>query len=169
MRSAEILFRFTVFEEFLKHVQELALRSDLSILSKKPHADKQAKYSDIFSNGYESFTEFVLAREIQQLEYAPFKDKADYFKTNFTIEIPHLKELSVIKKLRNKIAHGNPIEAITVEDVSEQKTDQTKSPGKILFPLDDVEERIASFLSKSMRSIFEQAAKRYPKVFLRTL
>jgi hypothetical protein len=159
MTSAEILFRFTIFEDFLKHTHGAILQADTSILARigagnteKKQKPKTATYVEIFSGPFQEFAETLINEEVNGQDYAGIERRLEYFK-NLGIDLTRWRnDLTVISDIRNKIVHGNPLEAITTDDVKH-------------LPLENIQTEVAKILKEVMKFAFEKAQRDYPGKF----
>lgn len=152
MVSAKILFFVTIFEDFLKHVHAATLNADTKILaSSKPK--RQSTYDEIFLDSFEQFKTQQICREVEELDKQGMEKRLDYFAQHLQIDFGKeriwLEEISYI---RNKIAHGNPLEAITKEDTT--------------MPLENIQTTITKIIREAMRFAFDKGQSKHPRHFL---
>lgn len=153
MTSSEILFRVTIFEDFLKHVHAVILKANSSVFS-SASPTKTANYEEIFSESFDNFKEQQICREVEELDRQGMKLRLEYFAKHLGIDLSKLREsLIEISDIRNNIAHGNPLQAI-VRD-------------KPILPLDDIQKAVAETIKKAMSITFSSGNTRYPKYFRR--
>lgn len=149
--SAEILFRFTMFEGFLKHVHAAILHDNPKLFS-TVRPKREATYKEIFADSFERFKEQQICREVSELDNVGMKNRLDYFAEHLLIDLREYREALIeISDLRNKIAHGNPLEAIT--------TDDTK------LPLKGIQDEVAKVIAGAMSAAFKKAQEMYPRRF----
>jgi hypothetical protein len=152
MVSAEILFRVTIFEDFLKHVHSQILEANPKILS-AANPNKSATYKEIFADSFQAFRAQQICREVDEIDRLGMKKRLDYFKHHLGIDFGKLRETVIeVSAIRNKIAHGNPIEAVSTEDTS--------------LPLNNIHEAIAKTLKEAMELAFYKSQSLYPHSFL---
>jgi hypothetical protein len=150
MVSAEILFRVTVFEDFMKHAHALVLGANTSILS-NARPSRQASFAEIFGS-FDTFKEQQICREVEELDRQSMEQRLDYFGKYLGIELgKHKSPLIEIAGIRNKIAHGKPLVAITRDDTT--------------LPLPGIQGTIAKIIRDSMKSVFFEAEQIYPHQF----
>jgi hypothetical protein len=153
MVSAEILFRVAVFEDFLKHLHAEALSANPKVFA-DASPKKQAAYGDIFSNSLASFVEQQICREVEELDREGMEKRLDYFSRHLGIDLgKHRNPLLEISEIRNKIAHGKPLEAITKDDTT--------------LPLQGIQKSVAKTIRAAMKLAFDKAESKDHQRFLR--
>lgn len=152
MASAEILFRFTIFEDFLKHVHAAILVADPKVLA-VTSGKRTATLGEVFAGSFDQFKEHQICREVEELDRQGMEKRLDYFLRFLGVDLTKFgKLLTEISDVRNKIAHGNPLEAITKEDTS--------------LPLEGIQNHIAKVVRDAMRFTFERGRSAYPQKFV---
>jgi hypothetical protein len=150
MVSAEVLFRVTVFEDFMKHAHAVVLGANTAILS-KARPSRQASFAEIFDS-FDSFREQQICREVEELDRQSMEQRLEYFGKHLNIELgKHKTSLIEIADIRNKIAHGKPLVAITKDDTT--------------LPLAGFQGTIAKIIRDAMARVFFEAEQRYPSHF----
>jgi hypothetical protein len=153
MISAEILFRVTMFEDFLKHVHAAALSANTKIFA-SARPSRQIACEQVFSVSFNQFKEQQICREVEELDRQSMEQRLDYFAKHLGIDFDKKRKWIIeISDIRNKIAHGNPLQAITKEDTS--------------LPLDGIQGAIAKIIRDVMHFSFEIGKSAYPQTFRR--
>ena len=151
MISAEILFRITVFEDFLKHVHAAILDADPSILASAEPL-KSSTYKDIFAEAFDQYKEQQICRAVEELNRQGMKKRLNYFKEHLQIDFASNRErLIEISDIRNTIAHRHSLEAITKGDTS--------------IPLKELQTTVATVIRSSMGLAFQKGKTKYPHYF----
>ena len=149
MISAEILFRVTIFEDFLKHVHAAILNAEPTILA-SANPKKSRTYKDMFSRSFDQFKEEQICCEVEELK--GMAKRLNYFGKHLRIDFGNYrKPLIEISGVRNRIAHRHPLEAI--------------APGETSIPLDDLQRSVATAIRASMRLVFQKGRSEYPGYF----
>ena len=152
MVSAEILFRVTIFEDFLKHIHANILRGNPAILG-SANKNRTASYADVFSTPFEQFKEKEICREVKEVDRESMKYRLDYFAKHLGIDFKKERQwLIEISDIRNKIAHGKPLEAITKDDTT--------------IPLPDIQNTVAKTIYAAMLTAFNMGKSKHPAYFL---
>jgi len=147
--SAEILFRVTVFEDFLKHVHAVILSAEPTILA-RANPKKSRTYKDMFSRSFDQFKEEEICCEVEELK--GMANRLNYFRKYLRIEFANYqKPLVEISGIRNRIVHRHPLEAI--------------APGEATNPLDELQRTVANVIRASMRLVFQKGQSKYPDHF----
>ncbi|HUD48400.1 MAG TPA: hypothetical protein VMR33_16320 [Candidatus Baltobacteraceae bacterium] len=154
MTSAEVLFRVTVFEDFLKHVHASILRASPKILSASNSNSKRSiALKEIFSLPFEDFTDNQICHAVEQLDRQRMSQRIEYFAKYLGIDFASQgKYLIEISEIRNKIAHGNPLQALTQDYTT--------------LPLKGIQGTISNKIKSAMQFAFEQGRSAYPRNFL---
>lgn len=152
MISAEILFRVTIFEGFLKHVHAVMLKADSKIFtSAKPK--RQTTYDEVFSGPFDEFKEQQICREVEELDRQSMEQRLDYFAKHLGIDFDKKRKwLIELSDLRNKIAHGRPLDAITKDDTT--------------IPLPGIQAAIGTIIRDGMKFTFDKGRQKHPHEFL---
>jgi len=151
MTSAEILFRVTIFEDFLKHVHATMLSADTKIFA-SARPQRESIYEEIFSKSFEEFKEQQICREVEELDRQSMKQRLVYFKKHLKIDFGDKGKLLIeISGIRNKIAHGNPLEAITKEDTT--------------ILLKGIQAQFATIIRDAIQHAFREGYKMHPRYF----
>jgi len=152
MTSAEVLFRVTVFEDFLKHVHAAILDANPQILAAS-NPKRQIDLKDIFSHSFGDFKDSQICREVEQLDRHKMSQRIEYFATHLGIDFAKQgKHLIEIAEIRNKIAHRNPLRAVTKDDTT--------------LPLKGIQGAISNRIKRAMSFAFEKGRSAYPRNFL---
>jgi hypothetical protein len=153
MLSAEILFRVTVFEDFMKHVHANMLKGNPGILGLTDRS-RTVTVADVFSPGFEQFKEKQICREVKKVDRESMSYRLDYFAMHLGIDLEEKRRwLIEISELRNKIAHGSPLEAVTKDDTT--------------IPLAELQKQVANTLRDVMSAIFDKAQAKDTALFLK--
>ncbi len=152
MVSAEIVFRVTVFEDFMKHVHANMLKGNPAILG-LTNKNRSATFPEVFSPNFDKYREGQICREVKEVDRESMKYRLDYFAKYLGISLDKKRQwLIEISDIRNKIAHGSPLEAITKEDTT--------------IPLSDFPTTVAKTLRDAMSTTFDVGRKKHPSHFL---
>jgi hypothetical protein len=152
MVSAEIVFRVTVFEDFMKHVHANMLIGNPSILG-LTNKKRSVTFPEVFSPNFDKYREGQICREVKEVDRESMKYRLDYFAKHLGISLDKKAQWLVeISDIRNKIAHGSPLEAITNEDTT--------------IPLSEFPTTVAKTLRDSMSTTFDAGKKKHPSHFL---
>jgi hypothetical protein len=147
-----VLFRVTILEDFLKHVHAAMLSADTKIFaSAKPK--RPTTYEEVFSGSFEQFKEQQICREVEELDRQGMEQRLDYFAKHLGIDFDKKRKWLVeISDIRNKIAHGSPLDAITKEDTT--------------IPLPGIQGAIATIIRDAMQFAFDKGRTNHPRHFL---
>jgi hypothetical protein len=152
MTSAEVLFRVTVFEDFLKHVHAAMLDANTRIFCALK-TDRQIGLKDIFSESFEDFKDNQICREVEQLDRKNMRQRIEYFANYLGIDFADEGQYLIeIAEIRNKIAHGNPLLALTRDDTT--------------LPLKGIQRTISNKIKGAMEFAFDKGQSAYPRNFL---
>lgn len=151
MVSAEILFRITILEDFLKHAHAVILIDDTKLLT-RVCPDRSSTNEEIFSGSYEQFKDRQICREVDELDRRGMRQRIVYFKKNLGIDAgKNCNELIEISKIRNNIAHRNPLAVITKDDTA--------------LPLENIQRTVAKIIRNAMHTVFVQGMVKYRSGF----
>ncbi len=152
MVSAEIVFRVTVFEDFMKHVHANMLKGNPAILG-TTNKNRSATFPEVFSPNFDEYKEGQICREVKEVDRESMKYRLDYFARYLGINLDKKRQwLLEISDIRNKIAHGSPLEAITKEDTT--------------IPLTELQPCVAKTLRDAMSTTFDAGRNKHPSYFL---
>jgi hypothetical protein len=152
MVSAEIVFRVTVFEDFMKHVHVNMLKANPAILG-LTNKNRVVTFPEVFSPNFDKYKEGQICREVKEVDREPMKYRLDYFAKYLEINFDKKRLwLMEISDMRNKIAHGNPLDAITKEDTT--------------IRLPELQKQVAKTLRDAMSITFDKGREKHPSYFL---
>ena len=151
MSSAEILFRVTILEDFLKHTHAAMLNADTKIFAAaKPK--RTITCEEVFAGSLEQFKAEQICREVADLDRQSMKQRVEYFAKHLDIDFGKNSECLIeLSDIRNKIAHGNPLETITMEDTT--------------LPLHDLQGTVGKIVRDAMKLAFEKGRAKHPRYF----
>jgi hypothetical protein len=114
---------------------------------------RSVELKDIFSESFEDFKDNQICREVEQLDRQNMRQRIEYFANYLGIDFAgEGKYLIEIAEIRNKIAHGNPLQAVTKDDTT--------------LPLKGIQRTISNKLKSAMNCAFDQGQSAYPQKFL---
>ena len=152
MISAEILFRVTILEDYLKHVHAAFLLADSAILA-KPKPNKNATYDAIFSKPFDQFKEQLICDEVAELDRQKMAERLKYFKTYLGVDFGKNSNFLIeISNLRNKLAHESPLYVITTDDTT--------------LALPGIQGSIGKIVRDTMQLAFVRGKIKHPRNFL---